>query len=88
MAKAPWLTIVGLGEDGPDGLSAATRQTLEQAEIIMGPPRHLTLLPDLPARRIEWPVPFSDGLEQLLDLRGQGLSCWSRVIRSGSARAA
>jgi len=37
----------------------------------MGPPRHLTLLPDLSAERIAWPVPFADGIEQLLALRGK-----------------
>lgn len=71
MADAPWLTIVGLGEDGPDGLSTATHQRLEQAEIVMGSRRHLDLLKPLAARLIPWPVPFADGIPVLLDLRGQ-----------------
>ena len=37
----------------------------------MGPPRHLSLLRDNGAERIEWPVPFSDGLPLLQNLRGQ-----------------
>lgn len=37
----------------------------------MGPPRHLALLPELRAKQVEWPVPFSDGIAKLLDLRGQ-----------------
>lgn len=39
----------------------------------MGPPRHLALLPDagLNAERIEWPVPFADGIEVLRGLRGR-----------------
>ena len=40
----PWLTIVGLGEDGPDGLSAASLRVLQEAEVIMGAKRHLGLL--------------------------------------------
>jgi len=60
-----------LGEDGPDGLSRASRKALEQAEIIMGPPRHLALLPEVAAQRVEWPVPFADGVMQLLALRGR-----------------
>lgn len=71
MADAPWLTIVGLGEDGPAGLSPASREALDQAEIVMGPPRHLALLPELRAERIEWPVPFADGVARLLELRGR-----------------
>ncbi len=37
----------------------------------MGPPRHLSLLPDLEAERIPWPVPFDKGVTQLLARRGQ-----------------
>ncbi|ARE39593.1 Cobalt-precorrin-6y C5-methyltransferase [Rhodovulum sp. P5] len=79
MAEAPWLTIVGLGEDGPDGLSPASRAALETAEIVMGPPRHLALLPDLSAERLEWPVPFADGLPILVGLRGRRVA----VLASG-----
>ncbi|MEM7319778.1 MAG: precorrin-6y C5,15-methyltransferase (decarboxylating) subunit CbiE [Pseudomonadota bacterium] len=71
MVDTPWLTIIGLGEDGPDGLSPASHQALRAAEIVMGPPRHLALLPDLSCERVEWPVPFSDGLAILDGLRGK-----------------
>lgn len=37
----------------------------------MGPPRHLSLLPDVQAERVEWPVPFADGLPVLDGLRGR-----------------
>lgn len=65
------MTIIGLGEDGPDGLSRASLDALEQADVVMGPPRHLSLLPDVQAEIIAWPVPFADGVEQLMGLRGQ-----------------
>ena len=71
MHDSPWLSIIGLGEDGPDGLSVASRKALENAEIIMGPPRHLALLGATDAELIEWPVPFSDGVDLLLGLRGR-----------------
>jgi len=71
MAKAPWLTIIGLGEDAPEGLPSTSLAALEAAEIIMGPPRHLGLLPDVSAQLIPWPVPFADGIAQLLALRGR-----------------
>ncbi|MEJ6392829.1 precorrin-6y C5,15-methyltransferase (decarboxylating) subunit CbiE [Gymnodinialimonas sp. 2305UL16-5] len=70
MADAPWLIIIGLGEDGADGLSPASRAALEAADIIIGPPRHLALLPDISAEQIEWPVPFADGIEIVLRHRG------------------
>lgn len=71
MSEAPWLTILGLGEDGPEGLPPASRAALESAQIVMGPPRHLGLLPDLAAERVEWPVPFADGLPLLESFRGR-----------------
>ncbi|MEP2534179.1 precorrin-6y C5,15-methyltransferase (decarboxylating) subunit CbiE [Shimia sp.] len=70
MADTPWLTIVGLGEDGPDGLPAASRKALDDAQIVMGAARHLGLLPYLNAKTIEWPVPFADGLPMLITQRG------------------
>ena len=53
----PWLTIVGLGEDGPEGLSPASRDALARAEVIFGGARHLELV-DAGARGEAWPVPF------------------------------
>ncbi|MDW4496476.1 precorrin-6y C5,15-methyltransferase (decarboxylating) subunit CbiE [Sulfitobacter sp. D35] len=71
MAEAPWLTLVGLGEDGPEGLSPASLAALGSAEIVIGPKRHLALVGPLEAETHEWPVPFADGLPRLLALRGR-----------------
>lgn len=64
-----------MGEDGPEGLSGASRLALSAAHIIMAPPRHLALLgTDFPAaRRIVWPVPYAHGIAQLAELRGQNV---------------
>lgn len=53
----PWLTIIGLGEDGPAGLSEASRAALNEAEMIFGGPRHLALIA-AGQRGRDWPVPF------------------------------
>ncbi|MFN3822876.1 MAG: precorrin-6y C5,15-methyltransferase (decarboxylating) subunit CbiE [Pseudorhodobacter sp.] len=54
----PWLTLIGLGEDGLDGLSHASRDALAAAEIVFGGPRHLALA-GVGDRGRAWPVPFS-----------------------------
>ncbi|MEH7827578.1 precorrin-6y C5,15-methyltransferase (decarboxylating) subunit CbiE [Gemmobacter denitrificans] len=54
----PWLHILGLGEDGPEGLGSASRAALDRAEIIFGGPRHLALV-GAGDRGRAWPVPFS-----------------------------
>lgn len=79
MRKTPWLSIIGLGEDGPDGLSVASRNALNSAEIIMGPKRHLGLLGKVEAELVEWPIPFSDGLEMLEGMKGRNVA----VLASG-----
>ncbi|GAA0747839.1 precorrin-6y C5,15-methyltransferase (decarboxylating) subunit CbiE [Sphingomonas sp. ABOLD] len=71
MADLPWLTIIGLGEDGADGLSAAARAALEKAELVIGAPRHLSLLPALRCEARAWPAPFAEGIPLLLAERGR-----------------
>ncbi len=67
----PWLHIVGIGEDGLDGLTPAARAVVEAAEVILGGERHHTLTDGLEARRIAWPSPFYALLDTLTGLRGQ-----------------
>ncbi len=71
----PWLTLVGIGEDGLAGLGEPARAALLQARTLFGGRRHLALLPDppLPDRapeRIPWPSPFAAAFEMLLARRG------------------
>ena len=42
-----WLSIVGIGEDGVDGLGANARGLIGAAEIVFGGKRHLALAASL-----------------------------------------
>jgi precorrin-6B C5,15-methyltransferase / cobalt-precorrin-6B C5,C15-methyltransferase len=53
----PWLTIIGIGEDGLAGLSEASRNVLASAEAVFGGERHLRLA-QVDRRGKSWPVPF------------------------------
>lgn len=64
----PWLSIVGITEDGPDGLPDASRRALAAAQVVLGGPRHLALA-GVGERGRPWPVPFD--LAPLLALRGR-----------------
>jgi precorrin-6B C5,15-methyltransferase / cobalt-precorrin-6B C5,C15-methyltransferase len=55
--RDPWLTLIGLGEDGPAGLSPASRAALDAAKVIFGGPRHLDLI-GAGDKGLPWPVPF------------------------------
>ncbi|MES2868310.1 MAG: precorrin-6y C5,15-methyltransferase (decarboxylating) subunit CbiE [Pseudomonadota bacterium] len=75
---SPWLTVVGIGEDGFKGLGKNARRALLGATQVFGGTRQLDLLPAcISAERLTWPSPFS--LAPVLALRGQPIC----VLASG-----
>jgi precorrin-6Y C5,15-methyltransferase (decarboxylating) len=68
---SPWLSIVGIGEDGLDGLSEAARKLLARAGLIVGGRRHLALVASLGRPMLEWDVPFAASIPKLLAHRGK-----------------
>lgn len=72
----PWLTIIGLGENGLEGLGDASRKALAEAEVVFGGPRHLELA-GAGSKGQPWPVPFSTG--PVLAMRGRKVA----VLASG-----
>lgn len=72
MSSTPWLSIIGLGEDGVEGLSPAARALLEGAEAVFGGARHLALAAGhLSGSAHPWPSPMLAGLPALLARRGR-----------------
>ena len=75
-----WLSIIGVGEDGVEGLSAAARQAVEDAETVFGGPRHLRLLSSLiRGETIPWPRPIRSAIPKIGALRGTRVA----VLASG-----
>ena len=67
---SPWLTIVGIGEDGFSGLGKTARRALLSAGTVIGGQRQLDLLPAcIRGQRQTWPSPFS--LAPVLAMRGE-----------------
>lgn len=61
------LTVVGIGADGWVGLSDAVRAAVTQADVVLGAPRQLGLLPEVAGQqRQSWPAPLRAGLPSLL----------------------
>lgn len=70
--NAKWLGIVGIGEDGVDGLGATARRLVAEAEVVFGGTRHLALAaPLIRGEARAWPSPFDAGLAEVLALRGR-----------------
>src|SRR6202035_3081966 len=73
-ASAPrrWLAVVGIGEDGADGLGPVARDLVSNAAIVFGGKRHLALAGGLIRGEARaWPSPFERGIDEVLAARGK-----------------
>jgi precorrin-6B C5,15-methyltransferase / cobalt-precorrin-6B C5,C15-methyltransferase len=71
-ASPRWLSIVGIGEDGVEGLSATARALISNAEIVFGGRRHLALAaPLIRGAARPWPSPFDGAADEVLAQRGR-----------------
>ena len=68
-----WLHIIGIGEDGMDGLTADARALVESAEVIIGGDRHHKLSPNVTAERLKWPSPFDAMINEIKRHKGRRL---------------
>src|SRR5215471_17566242 len=79
-APRRWLSIVGIGEDGADGLSPVARNLVAGAELVFGGQRHLALAGTLIRGEARaWPSPFEEGVAAVLAARGRSVC----VLASG-----
>jgi precorrin-6Y C5,15-methyltransferase (decarboxylating) len=79
-ASPRWLSIVGIGEDGIEGLSATARGLIGAAEIVFGGRRHLALAASLIRGAARpWPSPFDGAADEVLQHRGRQIC----VLASG-----
>ena len=71
-ASPRWLSIVGIGEDGVEGLSPVARGLIGGAEIVFGGRRHLGLAaPLIRGASRPWPSPFDSAPEEVMRHRGR-----------------
>ena len=71
-ASPRWLSIVGIGEDGADGLSPVARGLIGAADIVFGGRRHLGLAASLIRGAARpWPSPFDGAADEVLHHRGR-----------------
>lgn len=70
--STPWLGLIGIGEDGIDGLSPRARAFLGSAESVYGGKRHLALAaPLIKGEAIAWPSPLKAAVPDILARRGR-----------------
>ncbi|GAB4236016.1 MAG: bifunctional cobalt-precorrin-7 (C(5))-methyltransferase/cobalt-precorrin-6B (C(15))-methyltransferase [Methyloligellaceae bacterium] len=69
----PWLTIVGIGDDGIEGLTPAARRLVEGAEVILASERVLGRVSLDGVETHCWSSPMTGSLEQLRGWRGRNV---------------
>ncbi|MDI9913678.1 precorrin-6y C5,15-methyltransferase (decarboxylating) subunit CbiE [Rhodococcus sp. IEGM 1379] len=77
------VAVVGLGADGWDGLSDAAKRAVQGAQVLMGSPRQLELIPRIDGvsvDRIMWPTPMIPALPDLFEANADRHVC---VLASG-----
>ena len=67
-----WLSIVGIGEDGIEGLGELARGLIEDAQFVFGGARHLSLAaPLIHGAARAWESPFERSVEEVVACRGR-----------------
>ena len=67
-----WLSIVGIGEDGADGLPPVAQKLIAAAELVVGGKRHLALADGLiRGRTLAWPSPIGAAMPEIEKHRGR-----------------
>ena len=66
------IVVIGIGEDGVEGLSQSARSALASASIVYGGPRHLDMLSEeAPQEQIAWSKDLGADLERMAALSEQ-----------------
>jgi precorrin-6Y C5,15-methyltransferase (decarboxylating) len=71
-SSSVWLSIVGIGADGADGVSPAARLAIERAELVAGSQRQLALVRSFVRGDVlVWPSPLAEGVAKVMARRGR-----------------
>ncbi len=76
MAETPsvqrWLTLIGIGEDGPAGVGDEAKRQIADAPSVFGGVRHIELMRSLiTGETHQWLLPFEKSVEAVLARRGE-----------------
>jgi precorrin-6B C5,15-methyltransferase / cobalt-precorrin-6B C5,C15-methyltransferase len=75
-----WLSVIGIGEEGLEGLSPLARSRIVEAQILVGGERHLSLVSaQKHCEKWVWRSPIQQTVQEILQHRGQAIC----VLASG-----
>lgn len=71
--NTPWITVIGIGADGLNGLSESSRTLVSAADFLVGGERHQSMVADTRAERLTWSCGLSSAMEQIARWRGRNV---------------
>ena len=75
-----WLSVIGIGEDGLEGVTPAARALIAQASLVVGGRRHLDLVAEaISGQTLAWPSPPQAAFPEIQARRGSPVC----VVASG-----
>jgi len=68
-----WLTVIGIGEDGLEGLPPSSVELIKNADVLVGGLRHLSKVPDQGCERMDWGGGFFKAVADLSDFKNRNV---------------
>ncbi|MGI9494230.1 MAG: precorrin-6y C5,15-methyltransferase (decarboxylating) subunit CbiE [Geminicoccaceae bacterium] len=72
-ASAPWLSVIGIGDDGLASVGDQARQLIGKADVVIGGQRHLEMIPDFRGKRLAWRCPLKSTLQDIEEHRDKNV---------------
>jgi len=66
-----WITVIGIGEEGLEGLNATRLAQINAAEVLIGGERHHGKVENLQAEHLDWGAGFDQALVEIEKRRGK-----------------
>ena len=70
---SPWITVIGIGEDGLEGLSAARLDQINAADVLIGGARHHGKVDNPEAEVLDWGKGFDTALKEIEKRKGKNI---------------
>ncbi|MBC8268114.1 MAG: precorrin-6y C5,15-methyltransferase (decarboxylating) subunit CbiE [Rhodospirillaceae bacterium] len=68
-----WITVIGIGEDGLEGLSAARLEQINGADVLIGGARHHGKVENPGAELLDWGKGFDTALKEIEKRKGKNI---------------
>jgi precorrin-6B C5,15-methyltransferase / cobalt-precorrin-6B C5,C15-methyltransferase len=68
-----WITVIGIGEDGLEGLSAARLEQINAADVLIGGARHHGKVDNPKAELLDWGKGFDTALQEIENRKGKNI---------------